>query len=108
MASKRNPQVAIVNSSAASITAIQNPSSTAFLYVWRVQLTANAATLLTFEQSTVQGTVALSGPFDLTGAGGSVTKNEGQSPHYTVDPAGSLLISNSGTAGIAGEILWSN
>jgi hypothetical protein len=107
MASKWNPRVAIINSSAASITAIVNPSATAFLYVWRCQLTANATTLLTFEQSTVQGTVALSGPFDLL-SGGSVTKNEGPDPHYTVDPGASLLISNSGTAGIAGEILWSN
>ena len=110
MASKRNPQNSIINSAASTVTVFANPSSTAFAYVWKIQLTAGGASNLTFQQSTASGISALSGPFDITGAGGSITKPDGGGgePWYKVDPSATFSILNSGSAQLSGECQWSN
>jgi hypothetical protein len=109
MASRRNPQTTIINSSSSSISVVVNPSSTAFLYVWHLMITASAASNIQFQQQTLSdGTANLSGAYDLTGAGGSLTWPDANSPWLTIDPGATLIISNSGSASVQGQVLWSN
>jgi len=109
VASKWNPQTTIINSSSASVTVLANPSSVAFMYVWHLMLTTTAATFLTFEQLLSTGaTSALTGPYDLSATGGSLTWPDANSPWLTIDPGASLVIKNSASATISGQVLCSN
>jgi len=108
MPQRWNAQTVIISGASGTVSVFTNPSKTAFAYVWKLQLTCAGPTLLTFNNSTVDGVAPLSGALDLNAAGGSCTKPESNFPHYTIDPQGSFTITNSGAVQLSGDCTWSN
>jgi hypothetical protein len=79
------------------------------MYIWHAMLTVTGATLLTFQQKTSAGvTQSLTGAYDLSATGGSLTWPDGNNPWLTIDPGATLIISNSNSVTVSGQVLYSN
>ena len=109
MASRFNTQVAVINSNSASVTVIANPSKSAFMYIWELLLTSSGTSNLTLN-NVVNGSVGpLSGPYALVVNGSLyLADSGGATPHLTIDPGGSLTITNSGSVQLSGQCKYSN
>ena len=105
MPSRRNYQQAQINISASGLQTIcQNPSKSAFMYIWEVYLTCAGATNLTF----YNGAGPLTGNINVL-AGGTFSRQDlGSSPAFTIEPNASFSISEAVGVQKSGYVHFSN
>lgn len=104
MASRNNLQNAEVNSAVAAVLTLANPSTSAFMYIWAVDISAAGAATVQF----FNGTGALTGVITLATGVPWVTKTDSSIPIFTVDPGTSFKITQGGTTQISGYVEYSN
>jgi len=106
MASRRNLQRYVINSSITGNTNLVNPSATAFCYVWEMYMTCAAATVITL----YNGAGAITGNINVPAGAvflGGLADNE-VSPHFAIDPNANFSISDASGTQKSGYITYSN
>jgi hypothetical protein len=105
MASRVNPQNAVLNnSSSGNTTIITNPSTKAFMYIWTLYVVSGGTANLTF----YNGAGPLSGPLP-TVAGTVINPTSPlELPIFTIDPGASFIINDSAGVQKSGWCTYSN
>lgn len=86
-------------------TAIASPASGP-INVYGIWFTVDAATLLTIKGGNGASAVALSGTYDMTGAGSSQTLQINDEPYFYCAPGVNFIINQSGTANVRGTVYY--
>ena len=86
-------------------TVISSPSSGP-INVYGIWFTVDAATLITIKGGNAASPAALTGAYDLTGAGSSQTLQTNDNPYFYCAPGVNFIINQSGTANVRGEVLY--
>ena len=86
-------------------TVISSPSIGP-IRVHGIWFTVDAATLITIKGGNSSSATAVSGAFDLTGAGSSITLQNNEEPYFYCAPGVNFIINQSGTANVRGAVYY--
>jgi hypothetical protein len=92
-----------VSFSAAGDTVVIASPSIGPINVYGLFLTVNGATLITFKDSSVG---ALSGPFNLTGNGSSMSFVLQDEPWWQIKPGSNYVINSSNAVQVSGQVWY--